>query len=314
MEKAGQVESLIRDYFAKLPPEERQTILESLGESLETGNQQEVLPLEEAEGEEAYLPDITEVDIKKQFFVPKASDEEGYLRMKAFTPARLGLWRAGPRYKTQSMLRFRADHAAAQDAVFSDVSTKLIEALDLIPIQTKCQDKDEYVTRPDLGREFSEEVQAEIKERIKGQQPVQIVVGDGLSSAAIEANLATILPAIKQGLKLFDLAYTETLFIKYSRVGAMDPIGELTEAECVCMLIGERPGLVTAESMSAYIAYRPTSGMPEARRTVISNIQKGGTPAVEAGAYIAEVIATIVAKKKSGVALKEEQEVSNDVE
>lgn len=71
------------------------------------------------------------------------------------------------------------------------------------------------------------------------------------------------------------------------------------------MLVGERPGLVTAESMSAYIAYRPTVGMPEARRTVISNIHKGGTPAVEAGAYIAELIHKMLQKKKSGIDLKE---------
>ena len=73
------------------------------------------------------------------------------------------------------------------------------------------------------------------------------------------------------------------------------------------MLIGERPGLVTAESMSAYLAYKPTVGMPEARRTVISNIHKGGTPAVEAGAYIAEIIKNIIDKKKSGIDLKESE-------
>ncbi|MBP1040833.1 ethanolamine ammonia-lyase subunit EutC [Vagococcus sp. BWB3-3] len=257
--------------------------------------------------EDGYIPDITEVDIKKQFLVPNAHDEEGYLRMKSYTPARLGLWRAGPRYKTQSMLRFRADHAAAQDAVFSDVSDDLIEEMGFVAVQTKCQDKDEYVTRPDLGRQFDEETRKLIKENTTHGAKVQIVVGDGLSSAAIEANIRDVLPAIKQGLKMFNLEFDHTIFVKYSRVGAMDEIGELTEADCVCMLIGERPGLVTAESMSAYLAYKPTSGMPEANRTVISNIQKGGTPAVEAGAYIAEVIKNIVDKKKSGIALKESE-------
>lgn len=258
-----------------------------------------------SEIEDGYIPDITEVDIKKQFLVPNAHDKEGYLRMKSFTPARLGLWRAGPRYKTQSMLRFRADHAAAQDAVFSDVSQELIQEMGFIGVQTKCQDKDEYVTRPDLGRQFDEATRQLIREKTTHGAKVQMVVGDGLSSAAIEANIREVLPAIKQGLKMFNLDFDQTVFVKYSRVGAMDEIGELTDADCVCMLIGERPGLVTAESMSAYIAYKPTSGMPEANRTVISNIQKGGTPAVEAGAYIAEVIKNIVDKKKSGIALKE---------
>lgn len=270
-------------------------------------NKQPVAEMASCEIEDGYIPDITEVDIRKQFLVPNAHDEEGYLRMKSYTPARLGLWRAGPRYKTQSMLRFRADHAAAQDAVFSDVSEELIQEMTFIPVQTKCQDKDEYVTRPDLGRQFDEETRQLIKEKTTHGAKVQIVVGDGLSSAAIEANIRDVLPAIKQGLKMFNLDFDHTIFVKYSRVGAMDEIGELTDADCVCMLIGERPGLVTAESMSAYLAYKPTIGMPEANRTVISNIQKGGTPAVEAGAYIAEVIKNIIEKKKSGIALKESE-------
>lgn len=257
--------------------------------------------------EDGMIDDITEVDIRKQFLVPDPVDREGYLKMKAKTPARLGLWRSGPRYKTQSMLRFRADHAAAQDAVFSYVSDDLIKEMNFVDVATKCRDKDEYVTRPDLGRQFDEENTAKIKNIVKPKQKVQIIVGDGLSSAAIEANIKEILPSIKQGLKMFGLDYDDesVVFIKHARVPAMDQIGELTDAEVVCYLIGERPGLVTAESMSAYLAYKPTVGMPEARRTVISNIHKGGTPAVEAGAYIAELIHKMLQHKKSGIDLKE---------
>ncbi|MGO3732680.1 MAG: ethanolamine ammonia-lyase subunit EutC [Vagococcus sp.] len=255
--------------------------------------------------DDGYIPDITEVDIRKQFLVPNAHDKEGYLRMKSFTPARLGLWRAGTRYKTQSMLRFRADHAAAQDAVFSDVSEDLVKDMGFVSVQTECNDKDEYVTRPDLGRQFDAENSQKIKDNTTKGSKVQIVVGDGLSSAAVEANIRDILPAIKQGLKMYNLDFDNVVFVKYSRVGAMDAIGELTDADCVCMLIGERPGLVTAESMSAYLAYKPTVGIPEANRTVISNIHSGGTPSVEAGAYVAEIIKNIIDNKKSGIALKE---------
>ncbi len=268
-------------------------------------NKQEEATVKEAT--EEVLEDITQIDIRKQFLVPHPADREGYLKMKAKTPARLGLWRSGPRYKTQSMLRFRADHAAAQDAVFSYVSKDLIEEMDFIEVATKCKDKDEYVTRPDLGRQFDDENIATIQQQIKGTPQIQVIVGDGLSSAAIEANIKEILPSIKQGLKMFDLDYDEkaVLFIKHARVPAMDKIGELTKAEIVCYLIGERPGLVTAESMSAYLAYRPIVGMPEARRTVISNIHSGGTPAVEAGAYIAELVSKMLQHKKSGIDLKE---------
>nr|WP_245335588.1 ethanolamine ammonia-lyase subunit EutC [Streptococcus panodentis] len=254
--------------------------------------------------EDGVIPDITEVDIQEQFLLPHAINEEAYRKIKKFTPARLGLWRAGNRYKTQSVLRFRADHAAAQDAVFSYVSDDFVKEMGFIPVQTMAESKDEYLTRPDLGRIFSPEQQAFIKENCKHNPKVQIVVGDGLSSSAIEANVKDFLPALKQGLKMFGLDFDEVLFIKHARVAAMDQIAELTGAEVICMLVGERPGLVTAESMSAYLAYKPTVGMPEAKRTVVSNIHKGGTPAVEAGAYVAEIIKKILDNKKSGIDLK----------
>lgn len=249
------------------------------------------------------LEDITTIDLRKQFLIDNALDKETYLKLKSATPARLGLGRAGTRYKTQSVLRFRADHAAAQDAVFSYVDEELIKEMNFIDLETLCKDKDEYITRPDLGRQFSSEMIDKIKKNIKSNPKIQIVVGDGLSSAAIGANIRDIIPSIKQGLKMFNLDFDNILFVKHCRVPAMDKIGEVTNADVVCLLVGERPGLVTAESMSAYIAYKPTVGMPEARRTVISNIHKGGTPAVEAGAYIAELLKNMLEQKKSGIDL-----------
>lgn len=255
--------------------------------------------------EDGMIDDITEVDIRKALYVPDPHDREGYLKMKSYTPARLGVWRAGTRYMTQSSLRFRADHAAAQDAVFSDVDSELVKEMGFVATQTICETKDEYLTRPDYGRQFNEENIDIIRQNTKKSPKIQMVVGDGLSSAAIEANIREVIPSIKQGLKMYNLDFDDVVFVKYCRVPAMDKIAEVTDAEVVCLLVGERPGLVTAESMSAYIAYRPTVGMPEARRTVISNIHKGGTPAVEAGAYIAELIKKMMDKKKSGIELKE---------
>lgn len=260
---------------------------------------------ETKEIEEGLIPDITEVDLRKQLLLKNAVDPEALLKMKAFSPARLGVGRAGTRYMTSSTLRFRADHAAAQDAVFSDVSEDLVKEMNFISTKTICNSKDEYLTRPDYGRQFDEENSEIIRKNTTPKAKIQMVVGDGLSSAAIEANIKEVLPAIKQGLNMYNLDFDNVVFVKYCRVPAMDKIGEITDADVVCLLVGERPGLVTAESMSAYIAYKPTVGMPEARRTVISNIHKGGTPAVEAGAYIAEIIKKMLDKKKSGIDLKE---------
>ncbi len=251
----------------------------------------------------AGLPDITEVDLRKQYLVPSPKNGPGFLELKARTPARIGLWRAGARYKTATMLRFRADHAAAQDSVFSLVGEEYPEKHGFFPVQTLCKDKDEYLTRPDKGRRFDEENQAKLRQAL-GQGPrVVLAVGDGLSSAAIETNAADCIEAIRGGLKSYGMEVPPIPFIKFCRVGAGDHIGELTGCEVICLLVGERPGLVTAESMSAYITYQPRLGVPESKRTVVSNIHKGGTGAVEAGAHIAELIKTILEHKASGVDL-----------
>ena len=249
------------------------------------------------------LPDVTEVDLRRQYLVPNPQNGPAFLDLKLKTPARLGLSRAGARYKTETMLRMRADHAAAQDSVFSHVDEAFVKRNDLVFVQTLCQDKDEYLTRPDRGRRFDEENQAVIRKTLGAEPKVALVVGDGLSSAAIEANAEDCMQAIRAGLKGYGIDPGPTLFVKYCRVGASDHSGELTGAQVVCMLVGERPGLVTAESMSAYLTYRPHIGIPESKRTVISNIHRQGTTAVEAGAHIAELIKTMLEKKASGIDL-----------
>ena len=250
------------------------------------------------------LQDLSTVDLRKTYLVEKPENKEAFLRLKKKTPARLGLGRCGARYRTQSMLRFRADHAAAQDSVFSLVEPAFYENNDLPFVQTMCKDKDQYLTRPDLGRKFDEKNQ-EVIRHVCGKSPkLLLIIGDGLSSNAITANAMDCAAAIRQGLMSFGLELGKSLFIQYARVGAMDHIGQITGAELICMLVGERPGLVTSESMSAYITYKPYPGIPESKRTVVSNIHRQGTPAVEAGAYIAELLHTMLEKQASGIDLR----------
>ena len=251
-----------------------------------------------------FVPDVTQLDLRKLYLVEDPKEEEKFRRLKEKTPARLGAGRAGPRYKTLTMLRFRADHAAARDAVFSQIPEDYAKNHDLVPVQTKCHDKDEYLTRPDLGRCFDEENQKIIRSAVSGTPRVQLVVGDGLSSAAILANAADCMAAIRDGLKLKGIDTGKGIFVRYCRVGAGDAIGDITGCELVCMLVGERPGLVTDKSMSAYITYKPHTGVSESSRTVVSNIHAQGTPAVEAGAFVADLIGKILEKKVSGVGLQ----------
>ena len=250
-----------------------------------------------------FVPDVTQLDLRKLYLTENAKDPETFQKMKLKTPARLGSGKAGPRYKTLTMLRFRADHAAAQDSVFSEVDTEFAKKYDLLPVKTRCDSKDEYLTRPDLGRCFDEHNAKAIKGVIDTPPQVQLVVGDGLSSAAIMANAMDCLAAIKDGLKIRGIQTGKDIFVRYCRVGAGDAIGDITGCQLVCMLVGERPGLVTDKSMSAYITYQPRTGVLESSRTVVSNIHAQGTPAVEAGAHVAELIETILKKKVSGVGL-----------
>ena len=250
------------------------------------------------------LVDLGDINIKDQLLVDNPANREEYMKLKQRTSARLGIGRAGTRFKTDVLLRFRADHAAAQDAVFNDVPESFLEEAGLFEVTTECKDRDEYITRPDLGRKISAEGIKLLEEKCKKSPTVQVYVSDGLSSTAVEANTKNILPAVLNGLKGYGIDTGTPFFVKYGRVAAEDHISDILKPDVVCVLIGERPGLTTAESMSAYIVYKAYVGIPEAKRTVVSNIHKDGTPAAEAGAHVADLIKKILDAKASGQDLK----------
>ena len=249
--------------------------------------------------------DITAKACRDITMLDHPQDAEALARMKKKTTARIGVGRAGPRLNTRTMLTLRADHAKARDAVFLDVPGELIEKLGLFTVQTKCAEKNQFLTRPDLGRQLSEEGARAVKERCAPNPDVQVFLADGLSSTAVEANAETILGLLLDALKDRGLTVGTPFFVRFGRVAVEDQVAELVGAKVVCVLIGERPGLGSAESMSAYIAYNARVGMPEARRTVVSNIHKDGISAAEAGAYIAALIEKIYHAKASGVELQQ---------
>ena len=250
--------------------------------------------------------DLTGEACRAEVLVEEPLDREAIARMKQRTNARIGVGRAGARYNTRTLLTLRADHAAARDAVFLDVDQGVLDELGLFTVESRCADKNEFLTRPDLGRQLSEDAVRTLRERCAMNPDVQIFAADGLSSTAVGANLPNLLPVLVDGLKAKGLSIGTPFFVKNGRVGIMERVGELLGARVVCVLLGERPGLATAESMSAYIAYNPRVGMEESRRTVVSNIHRGGIPAVEAGAYLADLIKTIFDAKASGVDLRRE--------
>jgi ethanolamine ammonia-lyase small subunit len=177
--------------------------------------------------------------------------------------------------------------------------------LGLFTVQTVVENKDQYLTRPDLGRKLSEEAKEKILKECPKSADVQLVVADGLSSTAIEANALDFIPAFEQAIKNYGLKMGKPFFVKYARVALMDDIGELLSPTVLVELIGERPGLVTAKSMSAYMCYKPNKNTIESDRTLVSNIHDGGLPPIEAGAHVASIVKKIFDAKASGLKLNE---------
>ncbi|HZU86710.1 MAG TPA: ethanolamine ammonia-lyase subunit EutC, partial [Anaerolineaceae bacterium] len=177
--------------------------------------------------------------------------------------------------------------------------------LGLFKVQTSIVNgKQEYLLRPDLGRKLSNEARATIAARCVKDPQVQVCVGDGLSAQAIEANVGQILPVLQQGCQAAGLSMGTPFFIQYCRVGVMNDIGDLLRPDVLMLLIGERPGLGRAESMSIYMAYRPKGGDTDAERDVICNVFNGGTNPLEAGAYAIQLAQKMINRQASGIKLK----------
>lgn len=231
-------------------------------------------------------------------------DKEKYLTdLRKKTPARIAVGRAGTRPKTNTWLQFRFDHAAAVDAVYGEVPKEILERLNFFQVNTRVLDKEEYIRRPDLGRRLSDDSKKVVLDKCRHSPQVQIVASNGLSAKALEENLEDVYLSLEQSLKNLNIEMGTTFYVDKGRVALMDEIGELLQPEIVVILIGERPGLLSAESLSAYICYKPRIGTIEADRMVVSNIHKGGIPSVEAGAYLGSLIQKILKYEASGVSL-----------
>ncbi|MDC7126225.1 MAG: ethanolamine ammonia-lyase subunit EutC [Spirochaetales bacterium] len=248
------------------------------------------------------MKDITEKPMQ-QWISKDNKAEKALKRVKQNTTARIGIGRSGARYKTDAFLRFWADQSAASDAVFTEVTPETIVNLGLFEIKTKCRSKFEMITRPDWGRIIEKDQQQILKEKCVKDPDVQIYFGDGLSSPSISANAEDMLQVLKLGLEHEGLSVGTPFFVRYCRVNTARTIGPLLNAKVVCVLIGERPGMQTDESMSAYIAYKPHPQMLESEYTVVSNISRHGIAPVEAAAHIVELILKISKAKKSGISL-----------
>ena len=252
------------------------------------------------------LPDPTVEEARRTIRVDNPYDAEGLRNLCATTNARLAFGHTGTRPLTAPLLLFQADHAVTQDAIYGTVPEALKERFGLLQLRTRVEDRESYLLRPDLGRLLADESKQVLAERAQKSPDVQVVVGDGLSAAAIENNLEQIYPVIEQGLKSAGISVGTPLFVENCRVGVMNDINAVVKAKAVLLLIGERPGLGIADAMSAYMGYDPQPGKSDADRDLICMITNhGGTNPLEAGAYVVEFLRKMLTHKASGVRLRE---------
>ena len=232
--------------------------------------------------------------------------------IRARTPARLLNGRAGTSYRTSTQLELRQAHAAARDAVGAELGLRehlgpsLVSQLNLFEVCTQARDKDEYLLRPDLGRIFTPESREEILRRCVKSPDLQIAIGDGLSVTAVQAQVPGLLPLLHEGSSARGWAVGQGFAVRYCRVGILNEIGDLLSPQITVLLIGERPGLATAESLSAYMAYRPNKNHSDANRNLISNIHARGVTTDEAAVRILNFCVQMMAAKTSGYLLREE--------
>jgi ethanolamine ammonia-lyase small subunit len=264
-------------------------------------------PVAASEGElRIDLADPTLPEARSRSGIRLPLDAEGLAALMECTTSRIGVGRAGPCLRTAPLHLFLSDLAVTKDALARDVDPQLLADLGLFSVRTRVAGgKEEYLIRPDLGRQLSQEARALIAERCVKGPDVQICVGDGLSAQAVETNLRKILPVLQAGCATAGLKLGTLFFIQYCRVGVMNDIGDLLQPKVLILLIGERPGLGRADSLSAYMAYRPQAGHTDAERDVICNIfDGGGVNPLEAGAYALRLAQKMLAKQTSGVKLK----------
>lgn len=228
------------------------------------------------------------------------------------TPARILVGRSGPAYRTATQLELRQDHAAALDAVHAELDLKrdfglgFVERWRLFEIQTRAATKTEYLMRPDLGRRLNEVARREVVQQCPARVDLQVVIGDGLSAAAVIAQVPHLLPLLEQETQTRGWSFGRPFVIRHCRVGVLNDIGELLDPAVVVLLIGERPGLATAESLSAYLAYRPRPGYTDAQRNLISNIHARGVAPEAAARRVLLLAEKMRQLETSGVAVKEE--------
>jgi ethanolamine ammonia-lyase small subunit len=224
-------------------------------------------------------------------------------RLVALTSSQIAVGHSGARFRTDLYLRVREGHADARDAVHSDVPPDWPVRHNLIALETRCRDRNEYLLYPNHGRRLSDTSRATVQAYASTRPDVQVIVGDGLSPNAVVQNGAASLRALEAALADEGLRVGVGFFVKFARIGVADEIGVLVGARATVMLVGERPGLGAGDSLSFYIAINPRLDQDNAEKNCISNVRPIGITPSEAAEQTVTILRRGFEAGVGGVAL-----------
>ena len=235
------------------------------------------------------------------------------LDLRSFTPARVALGRSGASLPTKALLDFTLDHARARDAVHAAFDSPRLAAglgelgLAVTEVRSRAADRGDYLRRPDLGRQLDPGSAETLAQRASGPCQLVIVIGDGLSAAAVHVHAVALVKSLSALLAADNgVAIGHVVVASGARVALGDEIGAVLGARMVVMLIGERPGLSAPDSLGAYLTFAPKPGLTDAARNCVSTVHHAGLSYDEAAFKIAWLVREGLAREITGVALKDE--------
>jgi ethanolamine ammonia-lyase small subunit len=239
--------------------------------------------------------------------------DDPWISLRKYTKARIALGRAGTAMTTAELLRFRLDHARARDAVLKDMDPAAVRRslekfrMPVLELTTRAQDRNEYIHRPDLGRRLSL-ASAALLAKHQGDYDVALMIADGLSGIAMETNIGPFLDCLLPLLRDAHSTLSPLCIVRQGRVAVSDEIGSVLGAKLSAIMIGERPGLSSPDSMGIYITYGPQIGLTDERRNCVSNIRPEGLAYPAAARKLMYFIRESLRLKLSGVKLKDDED------
>lgn len=232
-----------------------------------------------------------------------ARSERALEHLVTTTPARIVTGRTGTRYLTSSYLGLRADHAIALDAVASEVDEAWATSQGWLALRSRAKDHAHFLLHPDEGRRLDDASRAKCSASADKGVDVQLIAGDGLSAHALKVNGPALMKALAAAHTAKGFKLGKPLFVKFARIGVQDEIGVLTQAKSTIIIVGERPGLGTGDSLSIYTAFAPRLGQDNSEKDCISNVRDVGFPPERAAAKCANLMKASFAAGGGGVKL-----------